>query len=104
MLYDNCYANNYGNWNFTLGPNDLGGYRFGKGRSGRIINPTDYKKWDPSLEYVRKYIPELKDVPDKDVYKWNTSWEKYKDCKYPKPMVDFDERKKEWFKLTVKNK
>lgn len=102
MLYDNCYANNYGNWNFTLGPNDLGGYRFGKGRSGRIINPTDYKKWDPSLEYVRKYIPELKDIPDKDVYKWNTSWEKYKDCKYPKPMVDFDERKKEWFKLTVK--
>jgi deoxyribodipyrimidine photo-lyase len=104
LLYDNCYANNYGNWNFTIGPYDLGGYRFGKAgtKGGRMINPTDYKKWDPTLEYVRKYIPELKDVPDKDVFKWDTKWENYPNVKYPGPIVNFKERKDEWYKLTKK--
>ena len=104
MLFDCCYANNYGNWNFTVGPYDLGGFRFGKAgtKGGRMINPTDYKKWDPKLEYVRKYIPELKDVPDKDVFKWDTKWENYPDVKYPGPIVDFKERKEEWYKLTKK--
>ena len=104
LLYDNCYANNYGNWNFTIGPYDLGGYRFGKAgtKGGRMINPTDYKKWDPKLEYVRKYIPELKDVPDKDVFKWYTNYKKYPDVKYPGPIVDYKERKEEWYKLTKK--
>jgi len=104
LLYDNCYANNYGNWNFTVGPYDLGGYRFGRAgtRGGRMIDPTSYKKWDPKLEYIRKYIPELKDVPDKDVFKWDTKWENYPDIKYPGPIVDFKERKDEWYKLTKK--
>ena len=102
LLYDSCYGNNYGNWNFTVGPYDLGGFRFGRAgtRGGRMIDPTNFKKWDTGLEYVRKYIPELKDVPDKDVYKWYTACEKYPNCKYPKPMVDFKERKDEWYNLT----
>jgi len=104
LLYDNCYANNYGNWNFTIGPYDLGGYRFGRAgtKGGRMIDPTNYKKWDPTLEYVRKYIPELKDVPDKDVINWNTKYKNYPDVKYPGPIVDFKERKDEWYKLTKK--
>ena len=104
LLYDNCYANNYGNWNFTVGPYDLGGYRFGKAgtKGGRMIDPTDFKKWDPELYYVRKYIPELKDVPDKDVYKWYTNYKKYPNIKYPGPMVNFKERKEEWYHLTKK--
>jgi deoxyribodipyrimidine photo-lyase len=102
LLYDCCHGNNYGNWNFTVGPYDLGGFRFGRAgtRGGRMIDPTNFKKWDMALEYIRKYIPELKDVPDKDVYKWSSAWSKYPDCKYPKPMVDFKERKDEWYNLT----
>jgi deoxyribodipyrimidine photo-lyase len=102
LLYDNCYANNYGNWNFTVGPYDLGGYRFGRAgtRGGRMIDPTSYKKWDPKLEYIRKYIPELKDVPDRDVFNWNTAWKKHPNVKYSKPIVDFKERKDEWYKIT----
>ena len=102
LLYDNCYANNYGNWNFTVGPYDLGGYRFGRAgtRGGRMIDPTSYKKWDPKLEYIRKYIPELKDVPDRDVFNWNTAWKRYPNVKYSKPIVDFKERKDEWYKIT----
>ena len=100
--YAGCYANNYGNWNFTVGPYDLGGFRFGKAgtKGGRMINPTDYKKWDPKLEYVRKYIPELKDVPDRDIFSWNTAWKKHPNVNYSKPIVDFKVRKDEWYKIT----
>ena len=37
----------------------------------RIFNPwTQLKKYDPELKYVREHIPELKDVPDKDIFNW----------------------------------
>ena len=102
LLTDGCYANNFGNWNFTLGPYDLGGFRFGKAgtHGGRIINPTKFKKWDPKLLYVRKYIPELDTVPDKDVFNWYTSYAKYPHINYPKPMVDYYKRKNEWYAAT----
>ena len=103
MLIDCCYANNFGNWNNTLGPYDPPGYRFGKGgtMSGRLYDPTNFKKWDIHLEFIRKYIPELKDVPDRDVANWYKSYEKYKNV-YIKPIVDFQERKQEWYNLTKK--
>lgn len=102
MLYDSCYANNYGNWNFTLGPYDLGGFRFGKAgtKGGRMIDPTNFKKWDPELKYVRKYIKELDNVPDRDVFNWNTAYKKYPAIDYPGPIVDYKKRKAEWYVLT----
>jgi len=103
MLIDACYANNYGNWNNTLGPYDIPGYRYGKAntKSGRIYDPTNFKRWDPKLEFIRKYIPELKNVPDKDVFNWHKTYTKY-DTKYI-PIVDFQKRKEEWYILTQKN-
>jgi len=102
MLIDCCYANNYGNWNNTLGPYDIPGYRYGKAntKSGRIYDPTNFKRWDPKLEFIRKYIPELKDIPDKDVFNWHKTYIKY-DTTY-KPIVNFQERKEEWYILTKK--
>ena len=102
MLIDCCYANNYGNWNNTLGPYDIPGYRYGKAntKSGRIYDPTNFKRWDPKLEFIRKYIPELKDIPDRDVFNWHKTHTKY-DTKYT-PIVDFKERKEEWYILTKK--
>ena len=102
MLIDCCYANNYGNWNNSLGPYDVPGYRFGKKNtmSGRLYDPTNFKKWDVKLEFIRKYIPELKDVPDKDVFNWHKSNTKY--SVYVKPIIEFKERKEEWFILTAK--
>jgi deoxyribodipyrimidine photo-lyase len=102
LLYDNCYANNYGNWNFTLGLYDAGGFRFGRAgtKGGRMINPTNFRKWDPELKYIRKYIPELEQVPDKDVFNWNSSYKKYTHINYPSPMVDYNKRKNGWYVLT----
>jgi deoxyribodipyrimidine photo-lyase len=107
LLIDCCYANNYGNWNNTLGPYDAPGFRYGKlnTKSGRLYDPTSSKKmkeYDPQLEFIRKYIPELSDIPDKDVFNWYKSYSKYPNCKYSKPIVDFEERKQDWFKLTKK--
>jgi deoxyribodipyrimidine photo-lyase len=103
LLIDCCYANNYGNWNNTLGPYDIPGYRYGKGgtKSGRLYDPTNFKRWDPELKFIRKYIPELKDVPNKDVFNWHKTYTKYPDIKY-KPIINFEERKQEWFILTKK--
>jgi len=103
LLIDCCYANNYGNWNNTLGPYDIPGYRYGKAntKSGRIYDPTNFKKWDSELKFIRKYITELKDVPNKDIFIWHKTYIKYPEIKY-KPIVNFEERKNEWYILTKK--
>lgn len=106
MLIDCCYANNYGNWMWILGPYDASGYRYGKKNtfSGRIFRDiVNFKKWDKELEYVRKWIPELKDVPDKDIINWNKNYKLSKYSKtYLKPIVDFDKQIEKWYKLTKK--
>jgi deoxyribodipyrimidine photolyase len=86
LLIDCCYANNYGNWNNTLGPYDVPGYRYGKlnTKSGRLYDPTNSKKikeYDIHLEIIRKYIHELSDVPDKDVFNWYKNYVKYPNIK-----------------------
>lgn len=104
LLLDNCYANNYGNWNNALGPYDLPGFRFGKKgtRSGRIFRDiVKFQKWDKTLAYIRHYVPELAKVSDKDIYRWNTQWKKYKDMvDYPAPMIDFEGRIRQYFQIT----
>jgi deoxyribodipyrimidine photo-lyase len=52
---------------------------------------------DSKAEYIKKWIPELKDVPAEDIMKWGdhdiSSQEKYKDINYPKPIVDYSKQK-----------
>jgi len=104
QLIDCCYANNFGNWMWILGPNDPGGFRYGKKGtfSGRIfreaVNP---KKIDPDLKFIRTWIPELKDIPDHHVARWDIHHTKYQ-IKY-KPIVDFDKQLQTWFKMTKKS-
>ena len=62
----------------------------------RIFNPfSQGQKFDPNGDYVRKYVPELKDMPRKHIH---TPWDAPKDVldkagvklgdTYPKPIVD----------------
>ena len=70
----------------------------------RIFNPwTQQSTYDPDCEYIKKWIPELKDVPPKDIHNW---WkpdicEKWlKDgIKYFIPILDHDEERKVTLKL-----
>lgn len=60
----------------------------------RILNPwRQQEEFDPDCEYIKKWVPELKDIPIKDILKWNTEWEKHKNIGYPKPICNYEEQK-----------
>ncbi|HPD82859.1 MAG: deoxyribodipyrimidine photo-lyase [Alphaproteobacteria bacterium] len=62
----------------------------------RIFNPiTQSQKFDEKGEYIRRFVPELKDMPDKDIHApWEASDAVLKQAgvelgkTYPKPMMD----------------
>ena len=55
----------------------------------RIFNPwTQSKRFDPQGDYIKKYIPELKDVESKKLHKPITEH-----SKYPPPIIDHSEQR-----------
>lgn len=64
----------------------------------RIFNPwTQQKDYDSQCEYIKHWIPDLKDVVANDIHKWwdKTTRHKYPSITYPPPCVEHDvERKK----------
>jgi deoxyribodipyrimidine photo-lyase len=53
-------------WASSLGPDPVPYFR--------IFNPwIQSKKYDKNAEYIKKYLPELKDVPAEDIHKWYDS-------------------------------
>ena len=106
-LVDCCWALNYGNWAWVLGPYDSGGYRYGKAGtfSGRIFKDAiTPRKIDPELLYIRKWVPELKEVSDRDIVHWDspTVRAKYPDLDY-NPIVSFEDGLKKWYEMTTKS-
>ncbi|MFQ3275595.1 MAG: deoxyribodipyrimidine photo-lyase [Candidatus Nanohaloarchaea archaeon] len=69
----------------------------------RVFNPwTQGEKYDPEGEYIRKWVPELENVPDKHIHKpQEMNKLEQENCgvtigeDYPKPIVNHDERRKE---------
>lgn len=54
----------------------------------RIFNPwLQQKKFDPECVYIKKWIPELADVPPKIIHSWHKKHSSFS-ATYPKPMVD----------------
>lgn len=55
----------------------------------RIFNPfLQSKKYDPEAKYIKEWIPELKDIPPKDIHNWATACTKYPNISYPGPILD----------------
>lgn len=56
----------------------------------RIFNPwTQSSKFDPNCNYIKKWVPQLKEVPNKEIHNWNTNYQNYlKKIDYFEPMVD----------------
>ena len=79
--YDPCVNN--GNWQWVAGTGvDRAPY------SQRIFNPwLQSAKFDKDAVYIKKWIPELKDVPAKHLHQWD----KHSTTVYPKPMIDYAE-------------
>ena len=87
-LTDYDPASNNGNWQWVASTGADSQPYF------RIFNPWEQaKNFDPDCEYVKKWVPELADVPDKDILNWETEFNNYKDTKYPKPIVDYKKQK-----------
>lgn len=77
----NISANN-GGWQWTSGGGTDAQPYF------RIFNPwTQAKKFDKECKYIKKWIPELKEVSNKDILNWDKCYLKY-EVGYPKPIVD----------------
>jgi deoxyribodipyrimidine photo-lyase len=70
----------------------------------RIFNPwSQQKKFDKDCEYIKKWIPELINVPNKDLHNWyqseiHTKWLK-NGIEYHKPILDHDIERKETLRL-----
>ena len=87
-LIDIDRAQNVGNWIWAAGTGPDGSPWL------RIFNPwTQLQKFDPDCVYVKRWLPELRDVPVKAVLNWNKEWANHKDCGYCEPMVDHDVQK-----------
>ena len=87
-LSDYDPASNNGNWQWTAGSGADSQPYF------RIFNPwLQGENFDPNCEYVKKWIPELKDVPVKDILHWEDTYSQYKNVKYPKPICNYEEQK-----------
>jgi deoxyribodipyrimidine photo-lyase len=73
-LTDYDPASNNGNWQWCAGTGADSQPYF------RIFSPREQNKnFDPDCEYIKQWIPELKDVPAKDIINWDTKYVDYKD-------------------------
>lgn len=101
-LVDYDFSNNNGGWLWSCGSQKLSGFSFSLDSQPyfRLFNPwRQAENYDSECVYIKKWIPELKDVPNKDILKWNESYKLYKKVSYPKPMI---EDIQEEFKKTLK--
>jgi deoxyribodipyrimidine photo-lyase len=87
-LTDYNITNNLNNWMWVTG-NGASSQEYFK-----IFNP-----WSQSLEhdndavYIKKWLPQLQEVPTKAIHTWYKEWENYKDTGYGKPILDYSEQK-----------
>jgi deoxyribodipyrimidine photo-lyase len=71
----------------------------------RVFSPEAHsKKYDPECEYIKKWLPVLKDVPNKDIHTWEANHKKYLDegIKYYPPIVDFKKSRDDFLKFYKK--
>lgn len=88
-LLDYDPAANNGNWQWMSGSGADSQPYF------RIFNPfSQGERFDKDATYIKKWVPELKDIDPKDIHQWNKKYTSYPNLNYPKPIVDFSERRK----------
>jgi len=84
MLVDYDPAQNVGNWQWNASTG-VDNFYFGPFRP---FDPFQSRKYDKQAEYIKKWIPELKDVSSTDIHRWDLKYDQY-DVDYPKPMIDY---------------
>lgn len=87
-LVDIDRANNIGNWKWVAGIESYSNDYY-----KAMSMESQMERFDSKGEYVKKWVPELKDVPVSDIIKWEQKYKDY-DVDYPKPIVDIKESRK----------
>lgn len=87
-LVDFDFAQNFGNWTWSVGalPHAQ--------QPSRVFNPEiQSAKFDPNATYIKRWIPELADIPPKNIHKGQIP----DDLTYPSsPIVDFSTTRDYW--------
>ena len=92
-LVDYDPALNNGNWQWNAGTG-IDPLRYGV---PRIMNPwSQQKTYDPECIYIKKWIPELKKVPNSDIHNWNNKYASYNT--YLEPIIDYKDTIEEFMK------
>jgi deoxyribodipyrimidine photo-lyase len=111
-LVDYDPANNNGGWQWSAGTGADSQPYF------RIFNPfLQSQNHDPDCEYIKRWVPELVEVPNEIIHNWDDeekikkmnmnnermnnqeSTNKIMDIKYPRPIVDYSEQKEKALKM-----
>jgi deoxyribodipyrimidine photo-lyase len=86
MLTDYDPASNNGNWQWIASTGADSQPYF------RIFNPTEQGKTvDPDCEYIKKWVPELKELEASAIHNWEVEWKDHKT--YMKPICDYKVQK-----------
>ena len=94
QLVDYDVASNLGNWASVVGGGAYSMPWF------RVMSPWEQsKKYDKDASYIKMWIPELREVPAKDIHKWYKHASNYSTISYPKPIVDYSEQKEEFLAM-----
>ncbi len=71
--------------------------------SGRPMDISNkiIKKFDTNCTYVKKWLPVLQEIPNKDIMSWNDKIALKYSHIHPAPMFDSKERYQEWIELCM---
>jgi len=84
---------NNGNWQWVSGSGADSQPYF------RVFNPwLQSQKHDPNAVYIKKWLPELKDVEPKHLHQWDVYHKEHSGVDYPAPIVDYKKSKENTLK------
>lgn len=85
LLDYDVYVNN-SNWQ------NISSTGYGSSPYFRIFNPwTQSIKFDKDCKYIKQWLPELKNIDNLDIHRWDEMYKKYPFSKYPKPIINYKE-------------
>ena len=68
----------------------------------RLFNPIlQSQKYDPDAKYIKKWLPQLKYIPAKQLHNWEENYLYYnlKDLNYVKPIVEYKKAREKSIKM-----
>lgn len=92
-LVDYDPVQNSAGWNWQAGGVD-------PKQAYRIFSPEQQsRRFDPECEYIKKWVPELRDVPAADIHAWETRHGRHPGVGYPPPAFSYSDARKEWGRI-----